>query len=66
MARNTGPVWRISRRLNFSILETEEVLANTKNEGLIGTFVDVEQAAKEVEHICNTYNRIDIDFRRRI
>lgn len=27
MARNTGPVWRISRRLNFSILETEEELA---------------------------------------
>lgn len=27
MARNTGPVWRISRRLNFSVLETEEELA---------------------------------------
>ena len=27
MARNTGPVWRISRRLNFSILETVEELA---------------------------------------
>ena len=27
MARNTGPVWRISRRLNFSILETGEELA---------------------------------------
>ena len=26
MARNTGPVWRISRRLNFSILETSEEL----------------------------------------
>ena len=26
MARNTGPVWRISRRLNFSILETGEEL----------------------------------------
>ena len=22
MARNTGPTWRISRRLNFSVLET--------------------------------------------
>ncbi len=27
MARNTGPVWRISRRLNFSILETGEELS---------------------------------------
>ena len=27
MARNTGPTWRISRRLNFSILETGEELA---------------------------------------
>ena len=26
MARNTGPTWRISRRLNFSILETGEEL----------------------------------------
>jgi len=26
MARNIGPVWRISRRLNFSILETGEEL----------------------------------------
>lgn len=26
MARNTGPVWRISRRLNFAILETGEEL----------------------------------------
>ena len=26
MARNTGPVWRISRRLNFSVLETNEEL----------------------------------------
>ena len=49
-------------KILFIGIVTEEVLANTKNEGLIGTFVDVEQAAKEVEHICNTYNRIDIDF----
>lgn len=27
MSRNTGPVWRISRRLRFSILETGEELA---------------------------------------
>ena len=46
----------------FIGIVTQEVLANTKNEGLIGTFVDIEEAAKEVGHICNTYNAIDIDY----
>ena len=49
-------------KILFIGIVTEEVLANAKTEGLIGTFVDVEEAAKEVEHICNTYNAIDIDF----
>ena len=30
MSRNTGPVWRISRRLNFSILETGEELTKRR------------------------------------
>ena len=46
----------------FIGIVTEEVLANAKNEGLIGTFVDIEEAAKEVGRICDTYNSIDIDF----
>ena len=41
---------------------TEEVLAQTKNDGIIGTFVNIEEAAAEVGKICNTYNAIDIDF----
>ena len=49
-------------KILFIGIVTEEVLANTKNEGLIGSFVDIEEAAKEVGHICNTYNAIDIDF----
>lgn len=49
-------------KILFIGIVTEEVLTNAKTEGLIGTFVDVEEAAKEVEHICNTYNAIDIDF----
>lgn len=49
-------------KILFIGIVTEEVLANAKNEGLVGTFVDVEEAAKEVGHICNTYNSIDIDF----
>jgi len=49
-------------KILFIGIVTEEVLANTKNEGLIGTFVDISEAAQEVGHICNTYNAIDIDY----
>lgn len=41
---------------------TEHVLAQTKNENIIGTFVDVEDAAKEVGKICNAYNAVDVDL----
>lgn len=49
-------------KILFIGVVTEEVLANTKSEGLIGTFVDVSEAAEEIGHICNTYNALDIDF----
>ena len=41
---------------------TEEVIAQTKNDGIIGSFVDIEDAAKEVGRICNTYNSLDMDL----
>ncbi len=41
---------------------TEEVMAQTKNDGLVGTVVSVEDAAKEVERICNAHNAVDIDL----
>jgi 5'-nucleotidase/UDP-sugar diphosphatase len=41
---------------------TEEVIAQTKQETLIGSIVDVYEAAKEVGRICNAYSQIDIDF----
>ena len=41
---------------------TSEVLAKTKNEGLIGTMVDIEDAANEVRKICDAYRNVDIDF----
>ena len=34
---------------------TEDVLAATKNEDLIGSFVDIGEAAKEIGNICNAY-----------
>lgn len=49
-------------KILFIGVVTEQVLANTKNEGLIGTFVDIEEAAVEIGKICNTYNAIDIDY----
>lgn len=49
-------------KILFIGIVTEAVLANAKNEGLIGTFVDISEAAKEIGHICNTYNSIDIDY----
>ncbi|MDO4566967.1 MAG: bifunctional UDP-sugar hydrolase/5'-nucleotidase [Oscillospiraceae bacterium] len=41
---------------------TEEVLAQTKNEGLIGSFVDVREAAREVGVICDNYKTTKIDL----
>ena len=49
-------------KILFIGIVTQEILANAKNEGLIGTFVDISEAAQEVGHICNTYNAIDIDY----
>ena len=41
---------------------TEEVLAQTKQDRLIGSIVDVEEAAREVGKICNAYRTEDIDL----
>ncbi len=49
-------------KILFIGIVTEEVLANTKNEGLVGTFVDINEAVQEVGRICNTYNATDIDY----
>ena len=41
---------------------TESVLDATKRDKLIGSLVDVEEAAAEVGRICNVYKTVDIDF----
>ena len=41
---------------------TEEVLNQTRQEKLIGSVVDIEEAASEVGKICNAYRTEDIDF----
>ena len=49
-------------KILFIGILTENVIAQCKTDGLIGTFVNIEDAAEEVGRICNTYNAIDIDF----
>ncbi len=49
-------------KILFIGILTEEVLALTKKDGLIGTFVDINEAACEVGRICNTYNAVDVDL----
>lgn len=41
---------------------TQDVLAHTRMEEYIGSFVDISEAAEEIGRICNAYNAIDIDF----
>ncbi|MEE1086942.1 MAG: bifunctional UDP-sugar hydrolase/5'-nucleotidase [Schaedlerella sp.] len=41
---------------------TEDVLSQTKADGLVGSLVDIEDAVGEIGRICNAYNAIDIDF----
>ncbi len=41
---------------------TEEVLASTKNEGIVGTFVDVWDAARQVGVIIDNYKTTRIDL----
>jgi len=41
---------------------TEEILAQTKHEKLVGSLIDCADAADEVGRICNSYNALDIDF----
>jgi len=48
-------------KILFIGILTEAVLSQTRNEALIGTFVDIHEAAQEVGKICNAYNALDVD-----
>lgn len=41
---------------------TEEIMGRAKKDTLLGTFVDVADAATEVGIICDSYKNTDIDF----
>ena len=49
-------------KILFIGILTQEVLSQTKNDGIIGTFVDIDEATSEIGKICNAYNKIDIDL----
>ncbi|MBQ1377104.1 MAG: 5'-nucleotidase C-terminal domain-containing protein [Lachnospiraceae bacterium] len=49
-------------KILFIGIVTEEVLASTKAEAVIGSFVDVREAAEEVGIICDTYKTMDINY----
>ena len=41
---------------------TQEVMNNIRLDKVLGSMIDVEEAANEVGHICNAYRNVDIDF----
>ncbi|MBR2671857.1 MAG: bifunctional metallophosphatase/5'-nucleotidase [Oscillospiraceae bacterium] len=49
-------------RILFIGILTQEVLSSTKSEKVIGTFVDIEEAAKEIGIICDNYRTTDTDM----
>ena len=49
-------------KILFIGIITEEVLSQTKSQGLIGSFIDIQEAATEVRRICDAYNAVDIDL----
>ncbi len=49
-------------KILFIGILTEEVLATTKSEKVIGTFIDIEAAAKEIGIICDNYRTRHTDM----
>ncbi len=49
-------------KILFIGILTSEVLAQTKNEEIIGSFIDVREAAKEIGVICDNYKTTDTDY----
>ncbi len=49
-------------RILFIGVLTEETLAQARQERLIGSFIDVREAAREVGRICDAYRTEDVDL----
>lgn len=49
-------------KIMFIGVITEDIMMGIRNDGILGSFVDVADAAKEIGSICNAYRTVDIDF----
>ena len=49
-------------RILFIGILTEEILASTKQEKIIGTFIDLKEAAREIGVICDNYRTVKTDL----
>ncbi|MBR2801769.1 MAG: bifunctional metallophosphatase/5'-nucleotidase [Erysipelotrichaceae bacterium] len=49
-------------RILFIGILTEEVIASTRSEKVIGSFIDVEEAAREIGIICDNYRTTETDM----
>lgn len=49
-------------KILFIGIITESVMNQARNEGLLGTFLDIQEAVQEIGKICDTYNATDIDL----
>ena len=49
-------------KIMFIGIITGDVLSDLKKDSLLGSLVDVQEAAREVGKICNSYRTNDIDF----
>lgn len=49
-------------KIMFIGIITDAVLMSLRTDSLVGTFIDLEDAAAEVGRICNAYKDIDIDL----
>ena len=49
-------------KILFIGILTEEVMNSAATEKIVGSLVDISDAAKEIEKICDAFNGIDIDF----
>lgn len=49
-------------KILFIGILTQDVISNTKSDAVIGSLININDAAQEIAKICNTFNGIDIDF----
>lgn len=49
-------------RILFIGVVTEAVMAKCKEDGFVGSYIEVDDAAREIGRVCNAYNGLDVDL----